>query len=128
MLKQSSEFTPFVCLFPQVGVFVCQSLVLQLQVDGGEDCVVALQLCNVFVLFVLFLETLVLLKQDALGAGNLILLAGNSGSGHSDGTSNCLEGTLGLVVIILSSKHINMHSNTGTLGETLQDMWDHLGG
>lgn len=88
---------------------------------------VSLRLCSDFVLVVSFLQTLDFLEQDALGTRNLVLLASNPGGSHSDSSSDGLEGTLGLVVVVLSSQHIDMHGNTGTLGETLQDVRYHFG-
>lgn len=38
-----------------------------------------------------------------------------------------LEGTLGTVVIVLATKTVDMKCYTGTLGETLENMGNHLG-
>lgn len=66
------------------------------------------------------------LKQNTLRTRHLPLLARHPRGSHPDSTSNSLERTLGLVVIILTPQHIHMHSDARALGEGLQDMRDHF--
>jgi hypothetical protein len=67
------------------------------------------------------------LEEDAFCAWDLALAADDRCASHSNGNSKSLEGTLGFVVVVVTSDNIYVHCDSGTLGETLQTMRQHLG-
>lgn len=66
------------------------------------------------------------LEKNTLSARDFTLAANNRCAGHPDGNSKGLEGTLSLVVVIVTSDNVDVHGDTRALGETLQTVRQHL--
>lgn len=71
-------------------------------------------------------DVIVSLKQNTLGTRDFVLLASDPCGSHTNSASNSLKSRLGLVVIILTPDDIDVHGDTSSLGEGLQNVWNHL--
>lgn len=67
------------------------------------------------------------LEENTLCAWDFAFTADYRCASHSNSNSKSLEGTLGLVVVVVTSDNIDVHGNAGALGETLQTVGQHLG-
>lgn len=65
-------------------------------------------------------------SQGALCAGDLALLACNSGRSLANSNSKSLEGTLCAVVVVITVQAVDVKSHTRALRKALQAVGDHL--